>query len=117
MKEEEPVSPRREMPITPPTTDADEDRERESAMLNPAEAEARRLGKRPSLEHLEAGTIADGDGTVYPLFEPGQRIVAERCSSILSNHPWLDTRVYRVNRIDDDTGVAQHNRIFTPCGT
>lgn len=78
----------------------------ESYVLSPEQREQRRLSKKPRIDHLRDGTATLADGTVIPLFDVGDRVVAERHSSFLSGGPWLDTRTYVVRSIDDDTGVV-----------
>lgn len=69
------------------------------SVLSPMEAETRRLGRKPNVEHLEPGTFSDPEHGVLPLFKPGDRIVVERYASQLKGNPWLDTRVFRVTRV------------------
>lgn len=61
--------------------------------------------KRPETWHLQPGTVTV-TGSVYPLFNVGDRIIVERMSSILNDHPWLDTRLYKVVDIDDETKLV-----------
>lgn len=70
--------------------------------LNPVKAEAKRLGKRPSIDHLQPGVV-NGE----PQFKPGDRIVVERRASLLKGNPWLDTRVYNVKSINAANGHVQ----------
>ncbi len=77
---------------------------------SPEQRELRRLSKRPRIDHLEPAVVVsevDGVETLVPLFIEGDRIVADRCSEYLLNSAWLDTRVLRVQAIDDDTGVVR----------
>lgn len=74
--------------------------------LTPEQREQKRLSKRPNIDHLPNGTVVLDDGSILPLFDVGDRIIAERHISFLNGHPWLDTRVYLVKSIDDDTGAV-----------
>lgn len=87
----------REEPPTPETEDA---------FVAPAVSEERRLSKKPSISHLADGVTKLEDGTILPLFNVGERIIAERHLSILDDHRWLDTRIYIVTEIDDDLGIV-----------
>jgi hypothetical protein len=73
--------------------------------LSSGAGEARRLARRPDTDHLKPGTVSTGEGEVLPLFNVGDRIVVERCCSFLSGNPWLDTYIYKVISIDDETGA------------
>lgn len=73
--------------------------------LTPEQREAKRLARKPYIDHLDDG-VADVNGERVPLFNVGDRIVVERRISFLTNHPWLDTRVYVVKIIDDETGAV-----------
>lgn len=94
----------REKPIS---GEADE-QEGESAdgTLTPEQREQKRLARKPRIDHLPDGVALLDDGTVLPLFDVGDRIIAERHISFLQGHPWLDTRVYTVTSIDDETGAV-----------
>jgi hypothetical protein len=94
-----------------------EDEDLTTAALSFEERQARRLAKKPTIDHLEPGTVTMEDGTVLPLFDVGSRIVVERYIS-WDLSQWLDTRVYKVVSIDDDSGLvrcldeeANHNAI------
>lgn len=56
---------------------------------------------KPDISRLP--NALDGDG--MPRFSVGDRIVIERRASFLAGNPYLDTRTYRVKRIDEGTGV------------
>jgi hypothetical protein len=75
--------------------------------LSSGAGEARRLARRPDTDHLKPGTVSTGEGEVLPLFNAGDRIVVERCCSFLSGNPWLDTYIYKVVSIDDETGAVK----------
>lgn len=80
--------------------------EMESALLSKEQREQRRLARRPSIDHLAdaVGTLPNGDKIA--LFDVGDRIVVER-NLLWSLNTWLDTRVYLVREIDDETGVVK----------
>jgi hypothetical protein len=92
--------------VTDEPTDKVEDEEFdiEDGSLTPEQREARRLARKPYIDHLQDG-VAEADGERVPLFDVGDRIVVERRISFLTGHPWLDTRVYVVKVIDDETGA------------
>lgn len=93
----------REKPM-PEGTD-DEDKEAyESCSMTPEQRERKRLARKPPIDHLADGVATLDDGTLLPLFDVGDRIVAERHISFLAGAPWLDTRVYVVRSIDDEKG-------------
>lgn len=100
----------REKPISPepePPSDAEEKAVAEEfalAGLTPEQREQKRLSNKPSIDHLPDGVAALDDGSVLPLFDVGERIVAERHTDLLGGAPWLDTRVYIVKSINDETG-------------
>lgn len=65
---------------------------------------ARRLESRPSIDHLIDAVAKAPDGSLMFLPQVGQKVVVERVSTLTKNNPWLDTRVWIVNRIDTATG-------------
>lgn len=104
-----------------PPTDTLNDRETESpevtvtpdeddvadVSLTPAQRESNRLAKRPRLDHLQPGTVTDPEtGDRLPLFDVGDRIIVDRCTDLLEGCPWLDTRLYIVKSIDDESGAV-----------
>lgn len=96
-----------EMPAEEPA--AIDDEVAELRDLHETDRDSRRLAKRPGIDHLDlavAVTELDGAETLVPLFNVGDRIVADRCSTFLQGD-WLDTRVLTVQHIDDDTGVVR----------
>lgn len=60
----------------------------------------RKTLNKPEISHLPNGIGKDG----YPIFVPGDRIVIERYASFLHGNPYLDTRTYRVQKVDHITG-------------
>lgn len=73
--------------------------------LTKEERTRRRLLKKPSLQHLLSGVHTNPDGTKVALFDVGDRIVVERRIVFEEDHPWLDTKTYRVVKIYDDNGL------------
>lgn len=63
----------------------------------PSKAEA----ARPDISRLKDALDEEG----FPVFAPGDRIVIERRASFLAGNPYLDTRTYRVKRIDEGNGM------------
>lgn len=115
VEESEPDLEYREKPIFPKVTVSDDDEsevdqetaeEVESASLTPEQREQRRLAKKPKIDHLQDGTATLDDGTILPLFDVGDTIIAERHISFAADHPWLDTRLYTVRSIDDEKGIV-----------
>ena len=70
------------------------------SLLSPAEAQAKREARRPDVSSFPDALDAEGK----PLFRAGDRVVVERRSVILSGSPWIDTKVYRVLGVDQDSG-------------
>lgn len=97
-----------EKPISDAVSDEEKEaaEEYESATLTPEQREQRRLSKKPKIDHLPDATACLDDGTVLPLFDVGDKIIAERHISFLNGNPWLDTRVYTVRSIDDEKGIV-----------
>jgi hypothetical protein len=89
-------------------TDHDDVDEAEArSVLTNEQKEARRVSKRPSIDHLQDATVTIEGGVVVPLFNIGDKIVAERYCSFLNGNPWLDTKIYLVKGIDDLKGLAK----------
>lgn len=65
--------------------------------------EARRIESRPNIDHL-ADAVVEVDGKLKFLAQVGQKVVVERVSTVTKMRPWLDTRVWIVNRVDPETG-------------
>ena len=63
--------------------------------------------RKPDISHLdEACDIVGRD--IVPLFAEGDKIVVERNSTLEDGSLlWLDTRIYIVKEIDDDTGTCR----------
>lgn len=86
--------------------DHDPDEDMTSASLSNEQRESKRLARKPTIDHLPDAIVTDASGALIPLFDVGDRIVVER---YLLWYPfsWLDTKVYTVRQIDDDTGVVR----------
>lgn len=78
----------------------------EEAVLSDTARQARWQSRRPDIAHLKDGVATLDDGTVLPLFNVGDRIVADIRTNLLAGLPWLETVVGKVADIDDDTGVV-----------
>lgn len=65
--------------------------------------------RRPNIDHL-ADAVAEHEGTFLPLFDIGDRIVAEVRTEMLKRPdgtvPWIYTLIGKVRSIDDDTGIV-----------
>jgi hypothetical protein len=70
------------------------------SLLSPAEAQAKREARRPDVSAFPDALDAEGK----PLFRAGDRLVVERRSVVLIGSPWIDTKVYRVLGVDQETG-------------
>lgn len=81
-----------------------EDEPSEDGSLTPEQREQKRLARKPNIDHLPDGTVLMDNGEILPLFDVGDRIIVERLASCLFGLPWLDTRVYQVTKINDETG-------------
>lgn len=75
-----------------------------SDVMANAEKVARLAASRPSIDHLEDAVVQDEMGMYVLLAKPGEKIVIERFASVLPTKPWLDTKIYIVDRIDIATG-------------
>ena len=62
--------------------------------------------RKPDISHLEDAIAMVGEAPVC-LFNVGDMIVIERHATMLPKAPWLDTQAYKVQDIDDDTGVLK----------
>ena len=99
-----------------PVPAASEDEDYTAASLTHEQRKLRRLAKRPNIDHLPPGVrrvLGPKDPEtglcseiVVPMFDVGEKIVVERVLS-WSLDEWLDTRVYQVRSIDDETGVVK----------
>lgn len=72
--------------------------------LTSEKREARRLESRPSIDHLVDAVVRSNDGKLTFVPIVGQKVVVERVSTVTKNRPWLDTRVWVVNRVNAETG-------------
>lgn len=59
---------------------------------------------KPDISHLEDAIKYDENGHPYLDLKAGDRIVIERYSGILNDKPWLDTKPYYINDVDQATG-------------
>lgn len=104
---EEPTS--EVMPAAEPILQRIVDDENDIALatsLTPEQRELRRLANRPSIDHLPDAVSVLPNGDKVPLFDVNSRIVVERYLSWAPQR-WLDTRVYTVLSIDDETGAVK----------
>jgi hypothetical protein len=100
--------------ITIPSTDVSVDLTDET--LSFEQRRQRRLSKKPNIDHLEdavAEVLGERDPVtglmqkqLVPLFDVNDKIIVERYT-LSALDEWLDTRVYLVKRIDDETGVVK----------
>lgn len=62
---------------------------------------------KPDISHLEDAVVFDESGRPHLDVQVGDRIVIERYSGVLQDRPWLDTKPYYVNGVDQETGVLK----------
>lgn len=89
----------------PPVIEAIDDIDLDSYSDNLSSAQIDRLAKKrepskPDISGLPNAIGADG----MPIFVSGDKIIIERYASFLKGNPYLDTRTYRVEKVDLDTG-------------
>jgi hypothetical protein len=66
--------------------------------------EAHRLATRPNIDDLMDAVVRDDLGRQVLLVKPGEKLIVERFATILPGRPWLDTKTYTVQTIDEATG-------------
>jgi hypothetical protein len=75
-----------------------------SELLASEAKERARLASKPNIDHLPDAVVNDELGRQILLARPGEKIVIERFATILPHRPWLDTKSYTVQSIDEATG-------------
>jgi hypothetical protein len=60
----------------------------------------------PTIDHLPDAVIKDPMGRLVLLAGPGDKLVIERVASILTHKPWLDTKTYTVESVEESTGIV-----------
>jgi len=68
---------------------------------------ARKPKDAPAIDHLEDAVKLREDGRPYLDLRPGQRLVIERRTAGFPGHPWLDTKAYYINDVDQETGLLK----------
>ena len=76
------------------------------AGLTPDARRERWQARRPDISHLKDGLATSEELGTVPLFDVGDRIVIDCCTSLLAWNPGLATHVGKVRSIDDDTGLV-----------
>lgn len=66
--------------------------------------EAHRLATRPNIDDFADAVVRDELGRYVLLVRPGEKLIVERFATILPNNPWLDTKTYTVQSVDEATG-------------
>jgi hypothetical protein len=74
-------------------------------LLSSAEREKRRLEKKPIIDHLKDAVVTTAEGLIVLIPDVGEKIIIERRASCLKISPWLDTRIYEITKIDDESGL------------
>lgn len=69
-----------------------------------AAKEAARLATRPNIDDLVDAVVKDDLGRQILLARPGEKLIVERFATILPGRPWLDTKTYTVQSVDEATG-------------
>jgi hypothetical protein len=59
---------------------------------------------RPNIDHLVDAVVFLDDGTPVFVPEVGEKVIIEKYASLLVGRPWLNTRLYEVHEIDNDSG-------------
>ncbi len=72
--------------------------------INRDVVEAIRVDSKPPIDHLRDAIGHRTNGDPIMLADVGDRIIVERVASVLVGRPWLDTKTYRIQRINDVTG-------------
>lgn len=60
----------------------------------------------PPIDHLPDAIVKDPQGRPVFLAHRGDKIVIERYATVLNHRPWLDTKTYTVEAIEESTGVV-----------
>lgn len=71
--------------------------------VNVAARENKRLSARPNIDHL-ADAVESRDGVAFFIPTKGTRVIIERFATLLHDRPWLDTKSYIVESVDQETG-------------
>jgi hypothetical protein len=61
----------------------------------------------PNIDHLVDAVDVNHQGVASFMLPPGSRLVIERRSGLLQGRPWIDTKVYEVREIDQETGLLK----------
>ena len=75
-----------------------------SDLIKIEEERAKDPKSKPDIDNLSDAVVFLEDGTPVFVPEVGEKVIIERYTSLLPGRPWLDTRVYVVREIDEDTG-------------
>ena len=75
-----------------------------SELLDSEAKERARLANKPDISHLPDAVERDELGRYILLARPGEKLIIERYATILEGKPWLDTKSYTVNSIDEASG-------------
>lgn len=93
-----------EAPVRIPTIRMGSDDEDEGTSLSNILAPKRDRSK-PVIDHLADAVVRLSDGTPVLVPEVGDNIVIERTATVIEGAPWLDTTIYKIVKVDDETGV------------
>jgi hypothetical protein len=72
--------------------------------LETAEITARLSTPKVNIDRLIDAVVKSDDGTLLFIPDVGEKVIIERYTMCLPGNPWLDTKVYTVRGINDETG-------------
>jgi len=105
MDEEEDITISEEVEAAPEPVEDDADSDSPSSFLTKMAAkEAARLASRPNLDSFPNALGHDERGKTTFLVKPGEKLIIERFATVLIGRPWLDTKTYTVQSIDEVSG-------------
>lgn len=61
----------------------------------------------PKIDHLRDAIEINHAGDPIFLLPVGSRLIIERRSGLLNGRPWIDTKVYEIREIDQDSGLLK----------
>ena len=84
-----------------------------SAIMASEAKERARAASKPYIDHLKDAVVTNEHGWTHLALRPGERIIVERYASILDHRPWLDTKIYTITAIDEQSGnISLHDEEF-----
>jgi hypothetical protein len=84
-----------------------------SAIMASEAKERARAASKPYIDHLKNAVITNEHGWTHLALRIGERIIVERYATILDHKPWLDTKIYTITAIDEQSGnLSLHDEEF-----